>query len=240
MSVTAARVVHGGEGWRLVSAIAINGGVLQLIINLLALLVVSLRLEFAFWFTKLFAIYIISGFGGSVLSALLIQDQVFAGASSAIMGLIGASFADMITNWGVTSRRAYKFVDLTLFALISLAFGLMPQVDNFANVGGFVTGLLLGFVLLLRPQRGYKDTRHLSQLEAYVVNNEHSDLPPVPMYKKSQRVGRVLALLLLLGLLIAGTVLLFVDVNVNKNCKWCHYLACVPNLKWDCPGPYES
>jgi len=139
-----ARVVHRGEGWRLVSAIAINGGVLQLVINLLALLVIGLRMEFAFWFSKVLAIYVVSGFGGSVLSALLIRNQVFAGASGAVMGLIGASFADMISNWDVTGRRVFKFVDLILFALISLGFGLMPQVSfelsqkrRFCFTGGY-------------------------------------------------------------------------------------------------------
>lgn len=234
------RVVHNGEGWRLLSAIAVNGGVLQLIINLLALLLVGLQMEFAFGFWKVFAVYVISGFGGSVLSALVIRNQVFAGASGAVMGLIGASLADMIVNWDVTGRRVLKFVDLILFALISVAFGLMPQVDNFANLGGFLTGFLLGFVLLLRPQRGFKDTRHLTQREAYVVNNEHSDLPPVGMYSKSQRVLRALALVLLVGLLAAGCVVLFMDLKFYKHCNWCHYLACVPKLKWTCPGPYSA
>lgn len=232
------RVVHRGEGWRLLSAIAVNGGVLQLVINLLALLVVGVRMEFVFWFWKVMAVYVVSGFGGSVLSALLIRTQVFAGASGAIMGLIGASVADLINNWHVTGRRFLKTADLLLFALLSVGFGLMPQVDNFANAGGLFTGFLLGFVLLQRPQLGFKDTRHLTQMEAYEVNNEHSDYPPVGMYRKSQRVLRALALILLVGLLAAGCVVLFLDLKFYKRCHWCHYFACVPHIKWTCPGPY--
>jgi len=38
---------------------------------------------------------------------------------------------------------------------INLAVGLLPHVDNFAHIGGFITGFLLGFVLLIRPQFGY-------------------------------------------------------------------------------------
>lgn len=231
-------VVKSGEGWRLLSATAVNGGVLQLIINLLALLVVGLRIEFAFWFFKVSTIYILSGFGGSVLSALFIQNQVFAGASGAVMGLIGACFADMITNRDLLGGKLLKAADLIIFGLISLAFGLMPQVDNFANVGGFFTGFLLGFVLLMRLQKGFKDTRHLSQLEAFIVNNEDPDMPPVKKHKKSQRVMQVIALILLIGLLVAGCVVLFIDLKVNKGCSGCHYLACVPDLKWICPGAY--
>ena len=35
------------------------------------------------------------------------------------------------------------------------------HVDNFAHIGGFLTGFLLGFVILLRPQFGWYESRHL-------------------------------------------------------------------------------
>ncbi|XP_024357009.1 RHOMBOID-like protein 2 [Physcomitrium patens] len=233
--VESSLVTKKKEGWRLLSSIAVNGGVLQLIMNLIALLIVGLRMELYFWFFKVGIIYTMSGFGGNVLSTLFIQNQLFVSASAALLGLIGASFADIFINWDVVERKALKFVDLIVFGLISFGFGLMPQVDNFANVGGLFTGFCLGFVFLLRPQRGYKDTRHLSQLEAFIVNNQDPDLPPVKMHNKRQRVMQLLAGLLLVGLLAAGTVLLFLEVKVNKGCSWCHYAACVPNLKWTCP-----
>lgn len=235
------RVTHHGQGWRLVSAIALNGGVFHLIFNVLVLLVVGTRLEFTFWFPKIAILYLISGYGGNVLSALLIQNHVFAGAGGAICGLIGGGLADVLINWQVTSRKLFKLVDLILFLLISLGFGLMPQVGNFANVGGFVTGFLLGLVLLKRPQQGFKDVRHLSQLEAFIVNSQDPDLPPLPMHKVSHRVVSWIAFFLVLGLLTAGTVILLLHkINLNKHCHWCHYGACVPNLKWECPGPYSS
>lgn len=234
-------VTHHGEGWRLVSAIAVNGGVLHLCFNLIVLLIVGTRMEFSFSFARVALVYLIAGFAGSVLSALFVQMQVFAGAGGAICGLIGAGLADLAMNWVVTERRIFKLVDLTLFFLISAGFGLMPQVDNFANVGGFAAGFLLGLALLKRPQRGYKDTRHLSQLEAFIVNNEDPDLPPVKMNKISQVVVSWFAFLILVGLLVAGTVILLLHrFRVNNGCSWCHYAACVPNLKWDCPGIYAS
>ena len=44
---------------------------------------------------------------------------------------------------------------------INLAVGILPHVDNFAHIGGFLTGFLLGFVLLLRPQFGWVGRSHL-------------------------------------------------------------------------------
>jgi len=43
---------------------------------------------------------------------------------------------------------------LTLLCIIAvnLAVGLLPHVDNFAHIGGFLSGFFLGFVFLIRPQ----------------------------------------------------------------------------------------
>lgn len=37
---------------------------------------------------------------------------------------------------------------------INLLLGLLPYVNNFSNIGGFISGLLRGFVLLFNPQLG--------------------------------------------------------------------------------------
>ena len=41
---------------------------------------------------------------------------------------------------------------LLLVAVINFALGLLPYVDNFSNLGGFISGVLLGFVLLFSPR----------------------------------------------------------------------------------------
>lgn len=44
---------------------------------------------------------------------------------------------------------------LVLIIAINLAVGILPHVDNFAHIGGFLSGFLLGFVFLIRPQFGW-------------------------------------------------------------------------------------
>ena len=39
--------------------------------------------------------------------------------------------------------------------LVVIAIGILPHVDNFAHIGGFLTGFLLGFVFLMRPHYGW-------------------------------------------------------------------------------------
>ena len=63
-----------------------------------------------FSFVKLMAvkigiIYLVSGFGGSVLSSLFIRDHISVGASGALFGLLGAMLSELITNWTIYSNK---------------------------------------------------------------------------------------------------------------------------------------
>lgn len=50
---------------------------------------------------------------------------------------------------------------LLVIIVINLAVGILPHVDNFAHIGGFLTGLFLGFVFLPRPQFGWMERHNL-------------------------------------------------------------------------------
>lgn len=50
---------------------------------------------------------------------------------------------------------------LLLIVIINLAVGILPHVDNYAHIGGFLAGFLLGFVFLPRPQFGWEERRNL-------------------------------------------------------------------------------
>lgn len=51
--------------------------------------------------------------------------------------------------------QAAALLTLLVIIVINLAIGILPHVDNFAHIGGFLSGFLLGFVLLPRPQYGW-------------------------------------------------------------------------------------
>ena len=50
-------------------------------------------------------IYLISGFGGSILSALFLRSSISVGASGALFGLLGAMLSELITNWTIYSNK---------------------------------------------------------------------------------------------------------------------------------------
>lgn len=50
-------------------------------------------------------IYLIAGLGGSILSALFLQNSISVGASGALLGLLGAMLSELLTNWTIYANK---------------------------------------------------------------------------------------------------------------------------------------
>ncbi|KAH0689764.1 hypothetical protein KY290_019765 [Solanum tuberosum] len=219
------KVVHQHQGWRLITCIWLHAGVIHLIANMLSLVIIGIRLEQQCGFVRIGIIYLLSGIGGSILSSLFIQRNISVGASGALFGLLGAMLSELITNWSIYTNKVCALLTLLVIVAINLAVGILPHVDNFAHIGGFLTGFLLGFVLLPRPQLGWMQRRNLPA--GVRVNSK---------YKAYHYGLGLVSLVLLVAGFTIGLVLLFRGVNGYDHCHWCHYLSCVPTSKWKCGG----
>ncbi|KAE8662120.1 homeobox-leucine zipper protein ANTHOCYANINLESS 2-like isoform X1 [Hibiscus syriacus] len=217
------KVVVNHQGWRLITCIWLHAGVIHLLANMLSLVFIGIRLEQQFGFVRIGILYLLSGFSGSVLSSLFIRNSISVGASGALFGLLGAMLSELITNWAIYTNKASALLTLLVIIAINLAIGILPHVDNFAHIGGFLTGFLLGFVLLPRPQLGWFESRNVpvgTRLKS--------------KYKPYQYVLWVASMVLLLAGLGVALTVLFRREDGNKYCSWCHYLSCVPTSRWEC------
>jgi membrane associated rhomboid family serine protease len=151
------KVVHEHQGYRLITSIWLHAGVLHLVANMLSLIFIGLRLEQQFGYVRIGAIYLLSGLGGSVLSSLFIRNHISVGASGALFGLLGAMLSELLTNWTIYTNKVAAVITLLFVIAVNLALGILPHVNNFAHIGGFLTGFLLGFVLLMRPHFGWME-----------------------------------------------------------------------------------
>jgi len=131
---------------------------------------------------------------------------------------------------------------LVLVIVVNLALGLLPRVDNFAHIGGLISGFLLGFVFFIRPQFAWQRRVSAAAAEAPQPGGQPTTTaaaaqPPVSVKRKHKTYQYVLwlaaAVLLVVGFTVA-TVLLFRGYNANEHCPWCHYLSCVPTTRWRC------
>ncbi|KAJ4972126.1 hypothetical protein NE237_005225 [Protea cynaroides] len=219
-------VVHKHQAWRLITCIWLHAGVFHVLANMLSLLFIGIRLEQEFGFVRIGLLYVISGFGGSLLSALFIQSSISVGASGALFGLLGGMLSELVTNWTIYENKFAALLTLLFIIVINLVVGILPHVDNFAHIGGFASGFLLGFVFLIRPQFAWVSQR--SGVPSYPTSSlSHR-------YMKYQYILWILALILLIVGFTVGLVMLFQGVNVNDRCPWCHYLSCVPTSSWSC------
>lgn len=220
------RVVHRHQGWRLISCMWLHAGVFHVLANMLSLVFIGIRLEQEFGFVRIGILYVMSGFGGSLLSALFIQYGISVGASGALFGLLGSMLSELISNWTMYANKLAALLTLVFIIIINLAAGLLPHVDNFAHIGGFVSGFLFGFVFLIRPQFKWLTQRNAPPgLIATPVKSKH---------KTYQYVLWVLSLILLIVGYTLGLITLFRGVNLNDHCSWCQYMSCIPISKRSC------
>ena len=118
-------------------------------------------------------VYILSGLFGEVASAVFLPGVMGVGAceyrnavrpisdhhsslfchahnlAGAVCGLFGAHWADIFQNWSVHEEKAKQIFFLFFNTVITLGIGLIPMVDNFAHVGGFLYGVLMGSTYMM-------------------------------------------------------------------------------------------
>lgn len=93
------KIVHKGQGWRLLTCMWLHAGILHLLANMFCVAFIGVRLEQQFGFVRVGTIYLVSGFCGSILSCLFVQNAISVGASSALFGLLGAMLSELLINW---------------------------------------------------------------------------------------------------------------------------------------------
>jgi len=177
-------LVAAGEIWRLITPIFVHVGLWHFFINMYSLYVLGPAVESFFGSARMLAFYLIAGVGGVGLS-MLFSANASAGASGAIFGLLGAMVAFFYRHRKVFGRRGMlQFRNLIFVALLNLVLGLMPGIDTWGHVGGFITGVAVSYLLgpELEPQwlvperprlvdhRPWRDTRQWILLSgAFVV-----------------------------------------------------------------------
>lgn len=156
--------------WQPVTYMFLHGGVMHLLLNMLALWMFGSALE-NYWGTNYFLkYYFLTGIGAGLCNALLTPNSpaVIIGASGAVYGLLaayGILFPDsLIYVWMLFPVRAKYMV--IIFGAIEFVSSLRPGMSTVAHLvhlGGMVIGIIylrwrsiLNWVGLKRRQRKWK------------------------------------------------------------------------------------
>jgi rhomboid protease GluP len=157
------RLTLSGDYWRLVTAGFVHSGLYHIAFNMWALWSLGRLSErlFGSWVT--FAVYLLTGVGGSLLSLAWNHQQFEVGASGAIFGIAGAILSGIkFGNVAISSFEKRAILSsLTFFVIFNLAigFGLVRigiGIDNMCHLGGLITGLIFGVPLATASASGKK------------------------------------------------------------------------------------
>ena len=163
-------LLYQGQWYRLLTPAFLNVGLVHLLINAYVMLETSAFFERSWGSLRWFVIYIGSTLGSNLLASILSPATISVGSTAALMGIIGARFAEVVTLTIFDSIQKYGVADTeptatglplssspagqnnmlfgTVWSLLALSLvTLAPHVDGVANLGGFLTGFLLGGVI---------------------------------------------------------------------------------------------
>jgi membrane associated rhomboid family serine protease len=133
------------EPWTMFTAVFAHRSPIHLLLNMFSLFIIGRILESALGRARYLALFLISGFGGSVAVLLISPGISVVGASGAIFGMLGALFVIQRQLGGNTTG-------LLVVIVLNLAIGFLPGVAWQAHLGGLVTGAAIAY--------GYSRTRN--------------------------------------------------------------------------------
>lgn len=153
-------LVERGEWYRLVTANLLHSGLAHIGSNLVVLVIYGALVEKQIGWRRTLLVVLATGLGAQAASALWMEGSPFqnnvvmsVGFSGALFGLLGTlgvlnfRFGHLVPGGYRLSRGSWLL--LLGVNLVAVPF-LSPQIDTAAHIGGLLSGLLVGALLLSR------------------------------------------------------------------------------------------
>lgn len=159
--------ILSGQYWRFVMPAFLHAGIFHLILNMWALYHLGGAIETFYGHGKVLAVYVITGFFGSLFSVIASISQIYfsqgsdgfsisVGSSAAVFGFVGLLIGNKFkkNTFSVSIDNYINTSQLWFFVGVNILFGLGVNfmgsgfaINNFAHIGGFLSGLVLGIIL---------------------------------------------------------------------------------------------
>jgi membrane associated rhomboid family serine protease len=157
-----------GQYWRLFTAGFLHADIFHIGFNMWCLWSLGRLSEQLFGKWQTFAIYMVTGVGGALLSIAYRPEHGELGASGAIFGIVGAvlagvKFGDLNIS---TGEKRGIISSVVTFAVINFVLGMSGNIDNMCHFGGFVTGLLIGL-----PMGAFARKNKMLQLLTLIITS---------------------------------------------------------------------
>ncbi len=140
--------IAAGAWWRLLSAAFVHGSWLHALVNAYGLFMLGGVVERLFGTRRFLLIYAVAALCGG-LASYAFNTHPSVGASGAIFGVFGAAIVFGFRHRSSLPAHIAKALSVGMlpWLVFSLAFGLLPMIDNAAHLGGLAGGAALAAVL---------------------------------------------------------------------------------------------
>ncbi len=152
--------ISEGEYWRLFTPMFLHIGLLHLLTNTFGLLIFGRIVERYFGSVNFTIIYLFAGVFGNIASYAVLSAGVGAGASGAVFGIVAAYAAFLYRNRalaGPMGRSSLGGLGLIIGANLLFGFA-VSGIDNWAHIGGLISGFILALRLVPTVSFGPQQT----------------------------------------------------------------------------------
>ena len=153
----------GVQPWTLLTSLFAHASPIHILANMFSLFMLGPTLELALGRVRYLALYLLSGFGGSVAVIILV------GANSSVLGASGAIFGLMAALVVMIRRIGGNTTQLLVVVAINLSIGFFVSTISWeAHVGGLISGALVALVYT-RMQGPRNRNRQLAYMAGLTV-----------------------------------------------------------------------
>jgi rhomboid protease GluP len=139
--------VAAGEYWRLLTSNYLHYGIIHIAANMLSLNNIGRMLEQFIGAWRFALLYTLTGICGSAASIWWHPYGYGAGASGAVLGIVGVLLALLTTNIIEKKARMSMLRSMAISAGIMILIGMQANVDNAAHLGGLLAGMIGGYFI---------------------------------------------------------------------------------------------
>lgn len=189
--------------YRLLTALFLHAGLIHLSFTIILQYYIMRDIERLLGSTRMAIIYILPGVAGYLASAAFVPYHTQVGPSGSQFALLACLMAETINSWNLLDNPMSSLWKLISIAIGLFVLGLLPWIDNYAHIFGFLVGLMLSLAL----------TPYLT--------------PFNDAYSRRKKVTQIWVCIILV---ILTFVLLLLPLYIFPlyKCSWCRYLDCWP------------
>ncbi|KAF4976513.1 hypothetical protein FZEAL_6831 [Fusarium zealandicum] len=228
------------QWYRFVIPIFMHGGLIHIGFNLLLQLTIAKEMEMAIGSVRFLLVYLSAGIFGNIMGGnFAAVGQASTGASGSLFGIIALILLDLLYSWKDRRSPVKDLLFILLDMVIAFVLGLLPLLDNFAHIGGFLMGISLGICVLHSPN---SLRRRMGQELSYAAVSPGTGETPPPFFKNPVGFfkGRkplwwawwLVRAGFLVMIIVVFIVLLDNFYKRRDSCSWCKYLSCLPVNGW--------